>query len=212
MPNKSRAGPFIATVVLVAAGCGSAASSTSTGWTFTTYYTAVESLHSGPPVTVVGCRVRNCSHGHNRLGRFPRDFVEAVKAEGTGRITRGTHRGRYLEWSYDVGYWLDTAPLDTDGRPLRPFITAAADPDALPKHTKFRIVNCGKEEEDRSAINSGACRKFRDARWTILDAFTPGLGGRRHIDLYVGEENRRDFVNDSPYSITTIGSAIHRIK
>jgi len=46
----------------------------------------------------------------------------------------------------------------------------------------------------------------------VLDAFTPGLGGRRHLDLYVGEENQRDFVNTSPYSITTIGSKIRRTK
>jgi len=202
----------IAVLLVAGTGCGTMPrrDPTSSGWTFTTYYTAVENLHSGPSTAVRGCRVRDCSHGHRLLGAYPRDFLQAVKDEGTGRITHGRMRGRYLDWSYDVGYWLDTEPVDTDGRPLQPFVTAAADADALPKDAEFRIVGCGKEVEDGSPIDTMACAKFSRSSWKVLDAFTPGLGGRRHIDLYVGEENRRDFVNTSPFSITTTGSRIRR--
>jgi hypothetical protein len=185
---------------------------TSAGWTFTTYYTAVERFHSGAPKRVRGCRRRECSHGRDLLGWFPRDFVAAVKDEGTGRITRGPHRGAYLSWSYDTGFWLDTVPVDTDGRRLRPFVTAAADRAALPKRTRFRIMACGREQEDGSAIDARACARLKASTWIVLDAFTPGLGGRRHIDLYVGEEKRARFPDTSPYSITTSGSVIRRLR
>jgi len=208
----SRLAAGLLAVIAAASACTRSAAheTTSAGWTFTTYYTAVESLHSATPVPVSGCRIRDCAHGHDPLGSYPRDFVQAVKDEGAGRITSGPQRGKYLEWSYDVGYWLDTVPLDTDGRRLRPFISAAADSDALPKRAHFRITGCGKEEEDSSAIDAAACAKLKASAWDVLDAFTPGLGGRKHIDLYVGEENRRDFPNTSPYSITTKGSAIRQ--
>ena len=31
------------------------------------------------------------------------------------------------------------------------------------------------------------------ANWTITDEFTPGLGGSRHVDLYIGEETGPGF-------------------
>jgi hypothetical protein len=146
------------------------------------------------------------------LGSFPGDFVEAVKDEGTGRITRGPHRGMYLSWSYDTGFWLDSEPVDTDGRRLRPYVTAAADGDALPKQTRFQIVDCGREQEDGSAIDARVCARLKSSTWVVLDAFTPGLGGRRHIDLYIGEEDRARFPDTSPSSITTSGSVIRRLE
>ena len=73
-------------------------------WRLTTYYTAVEQYHHGQPVEVTGCSSQDCDHGHDDLGSYPDDFVSAVKDEGTGRITSGPHAGRYMNWSYDVGY------------------------------------------------------------------------------------------------------------
>ncbi len=201
--------------IAVLGGCQPTAGTrgqTTHGWEFTTYYTAVESFHKGPAELVRGCPILDCAHGHTVLGSYPRGFVQAVHDEGAGRITTGRHRGRYLNWSYDVGYWLDTAARDTDGRPLRPYVTAAADASALPKYATFRIVACGREVEDNSAINARVCAKLRASSWKILDAFTPGLGGHRHIDLYVGEENRPDFPDTSPSSITTTGSVIRRTR
>ncbi|HEX6869887.1 MAG TPA: hypothetical protein VF163_02210, partial [Micromonosporaceae bacterium] len=90
-------------------------------WQVTVYYTAVESYHTDAAVDVTGCLVLECANGNQSLGRYPQSFVQAVKDEGTGRITSGPQAGRYLNWSYDTGYWLDDAPRDSAGRELIPF-------------------------------------------------------------------------------------------
>src|SRR5262245_44198167 len=56
-------------------------------WQLTVYYTAVERYHGGAPQAVIGCLVLDCEHGGRYLGTYPSDFVQAVKDEGTGRIT-----------------------------------------------------------------------------------------------------------------------------
>nr|WP_240942548.1 hypothetical protein [Planosporangium thailandense] len=174
----------------------------SAGWTVTVYYTAVEKYHSGPGARVTGCPRLDCRHGSSDLGTYPADFVTAVRDEGTGRTTAG----RYLNWSYDTGYWLDDAPRDTAGRPLRPFASAAADPDVLKAGTRFTIADCGRVD-DGSAPPADVCAKLRGAHWTITDEFTPGLGGRRHIDLYIGEETGPGFT-DGPWYTTLVGAAL----
>ncbi len=60
---------------------------------------------------------------------------------GTGR----TVSGRYLNWSHDKGHWLDTAPRDSVGRPLRPFVSAAAD--GLKTGSRVKIVSSGQTPE-----------------------------------------------------------------
>jgi hypothetical protein len=170
-------------------------SSASTGWTATVYYTAVLEYHAGPAEPVTGCPTLNCTRGRSDLGSYPRDFVEAVKNEGAGKIAAG----KYLNWSSDTGYWLDTAPRDTDGRPLRPFESAAADGDVLRAGTTFTILHCGPEGA------AAVCRKLMAAQWTITDEFTPGLGGPRHVDLYIGEETGPDFTDSDWY--TTLDGA-----
>ncbi len=182
----------------------------SDGWTITVYYTAVESFHHGQPQQVTGCPRQDCEHGHDALGTYPKDFVKAVHDEGTGRITNGDHAGSYLNWSYDTGYWLDTVPADTTGQRLQPFISAAADSGVLAQGARFTVVACGTEE-DHSAIDTGACGRLRAATWTIHDEFTPGLGGNKHIDLYVGEEDREDFT-DSPLYLTGVGARIATVR
>jgi len=176
----------------------------SAGWKITVYYTAVQRFHHGEPVTVTGCRGLDCAHGDDDLGEYPADFVAAVKDEGTGR----TADGRYLNWSYDVGYWLDTAARDTAGAPLRPFESAAADPDVLPRGTTFRVAACG-HTDDGGAPPAPVCAALRRARWTVTDEFTPGLGGGRHIDAYIGEETGPDFT-DSAWYVTLTGASLRR--
>lgn len=179
------------------AGAGSRAGpgATLTGWTVTVYYTAVERFHTDAPVTVTGCRRLDCAHGRDDLGRYPSSFVSAVHDEGTGRTSGGT----YLNWSYDTGYWLDTAPRDSAGGPLRPWESAAADRSVLPAGTRFRITGCG-HDEDGSRVPGGVCDRFRSARWTVTDEFTPGLGGSRHVDVYVGEETGPGFTDSDLYA------------
>jgi hypothetical protein len=171
-------------------------------WTLTVYYTAVEDYHRGPPTPVVGCLTLDCANGDADLGTYPLGFVEAVRAEGTGR----TADGRYLNWSHDVGYWLDHAPRDAYGQPLRPFESAAADVGVLPAGATFTIVDCGREP-DGSPIDAAVCARLRQARWTVTDQFTPGFGGPRHLDLYLGEETGPDFI-DSPWYCTLTAATL----
>jgi len=172
----------------------------SSGWTVTVYYTAVQSFHSGPPVKVVGCSTMDCTNGTEDLGAYPADFVEAVRDEGTGR----TATGRYLNWSYDVGFWLDEAPRDAYGQPLRPFESAAADPIVLSAGTRFTIIDCGREV-DGGAVAQAVCTPLRQARWMVTDQFTPGFGGPRHVDVYIGEETGPGFTEGPLY--TTLNGA-----
>jgi len=174
------------------------------GWEITVYYTAVEAYHSGELQTVTGCRGLDCSHGDDDLGRYPAGFVDAVREEGTGR----TAAGGYLNWSYDVGFWLDTRPRDTAGRALRPFVSAAADPGVLARGTRFRIADCGRAD-DGSRPSAPVCAALRDARWTVTDEFTPGLGGSKHIDAYIGEETGPDFTSSAWY-LTLRGATLRR--
>ena len=190
---------LIAMLVGLALGVGPAcaASSPSSGWHLTTYYTAVASLHHGAPTPVTGCLVRDCANGHDALGTYPADFVQAVEDEGTGRIDVGPNAGKYLEWSEGIGFWLDTVPLDSYGRRLVPFVSAAADRRVLPKGALFRIVGCGRQGRD--PLEPQVCAKVRAARWEVRDEFTTGLGGRKHVDLYLGEEQGADFTDVSPF-------------
>jgi hypothetical protein len=169
-----------------------------TGWTVTVYYTAVESYHHDAVIQVTGCIDIDCQHGTADLGSYPKDFVTAVHDEGTGR----TAAGSYLNWSYDTGYWLDHAPRDSGGRPLRPFQSAAADRDALPANTRFTITDCGRNDGGGTPAVE-VCAKLRASRWTVTDEFTPGLGGNRHVDAYVGEETGPGFTDSDWYTTLT---------
>lgn len=166
-------------------------------WQVTVYYTAVEAFHTDAPVDVVGCLVLECANGDKALGRYPESFVDAVHDEGSGRITTGTHAGRYLNWSYDVGFWLDDAPRDSHGRALIPFRSAAAD--GVPAGTQLRLVDCGTLDSGET-VPSDVCQKLSSGQWEIRDEFTPTLGGERHIDLYIGEEDRANFTSSALFT------------
>jgi hypothetical protein len=162
----------------------------------TVYYTAVERFHGGDTTTVAGCSDLDCTRRSNALGTYAKTFVDAVRDEGTGL----TASGAYLNWSSDVGFWLDTAPRDTEGHPLRPFETAAADRSVLPAGSRFTIAACG-HDEGGEAISAEVCSRLKAATWTIQDEFTPGLGGARHVDVYIGEESGTEFT-EGPWYVT----------
>jgi hypothetical protein len=207
-PHRRRSTVAGATMLLVAGlagGCSAGSTGgpgtgegTSGGWEITVYYTAVEQHHDGPLRQVRGCLQLECEGGDDDLGSYPGDFVDAVEGEGTGRITGGPHAGEYLNWSYDVGFWLDTAPRDSYGDVLEPFSSAAADGDVLARGTRFRVAECGRTD-DGSEPPGETCERLRDAPWAIVDEFTPGLGGDHHVDLYVGEETGPDFTEGDLY-------------
>ncbi|MCX2949814.1 hypothetical protein [Lentzea sp. NEAU-D7] len=194
--------------VLLLAGCSAGQvapphpGATDEGWQVTVYYTAVESFHSGPAVAVRGCRVIDCEHGDDLLGTVPRSFARAVEDEGTGRMTSG----RYLNWSHDKGYWLDDEPRDSFGKPLKPFVSAAAD--GVRTGSRIKLVSCGQTPEGGN-VDPVVCRKLASSSWEITDEFTPGLGGERHIDLYLGEETGPGFT-ESPW-YTTFAQAVLEI-
>jgi hypothetical protein len=189
-PPQTGALPGISDAPSVAAGRSPVAS---TGWEVTVYYTAVAALHSGASQQVTGCPTIDCEKGRAQrdLGTFPASFVKAVKDEGTGRTTDG----RYLNWSYDTGYWMDTAPRDTAGRPLVPWVSAAADGDVLGAGARFSVLRCGTAE-----VTAAVCAKLKAPTWTIVDEFTPGMGGSKHVDVYIGEETGTDFTDSDLYT------------
>jgi hypothetical protein len=219
-PRRVRRLAVVAVLALALAGCGTppraeppapartppaAPATASAGWEVTVYYTAVERFHDGAPEQVVGCPRLDCSHGRDDLGRYPGDFVRAVRDEGTGLTTAG----RYLNWSYDTGYWLDTAPRDTDGDPLQPYVSAAADPGVLPHGVRFTIAECGRQD-DGSAPPAVVCAALRGATWHVTDEFTPGLGGRKHVDAFIGPETGPHFT-DSAWYVTLRGATLRTL-
>lgn len=179
-------------------------------YTITVYYTAVESFHSGEKIAVYGCFSQEGAFGKEFLGKYPISFVNAVKEEGTGRITTGKHSGKYLNWSHDTGYWLDSIPANAYGSPLIPFKTAAADANVLVHGTKFRLFNPLIQDDD-SPLEEEATEKLLGAVWIIQDLFTPGLGGKNHIDLYIGEEDCPLFTEKSPLYISLKNTVIKKI-
>jgi hypothetical protein len=180
-------------------GCKPASNEPSKGWLITVYYTAVENYHGGSSTEVYGCLDGACEAGKQSLGRYPVGFADAVRDEGTGRITNGPHTDRYLNWSYNIGYWLGDAPLDSSGEPLEPFVSAAADRDVLAMGSRFSVVDCGTTESGE-APPSVVCAKISSSDWEIRDEFTPGLGGPRHVDLYIGEESGPEFKSAEWYT------------
>jgi hypothetical protein len=176
------------------------------GWELSIYYTAVESFHTGPLEQVRGCAEIECSSGTVLLGNYPQDFVQAVKDEGTGRITSGDHAGKYLNWSIDIGYWLDTHPRDARGLVLRPYLSAAVDV-GIPYVTPLKILECGIDMSNQTHIDQAVCDEIRAVTWVVRDRFTVGEVGK-HIDLYIGEEDRPNFVEDSPRAIHTRSASV----
>ncbi|WP_021599120.1 hypothetical protein [Actinomadura welshii] len=176
------------------------------GWRITTYYTALESLYRGKRKAVRGCTRFHCSHGKTPLGSYPADFLKVVQTEGSGRITAGPQRGRYLNWSHSVGFWLDDTTRDSRGRPLKPWVSAAADKSVLARGQRFAIAGCGGDGNGRP-IPAEVCERFRKARWTVTDLFRPGYGGENHADVYLGEE-KGSLMSGSPFYTTLKGATL----
>ncbi|WP_337822194.1 hypothetical protein [Amycolatopsis sp. A1MSW2902] len=170
----------------------------SDGWLVTVYYTPVEEFCGGDLATVTGNVSLTEDGGGAHLGDYPSQFVERVMQEGTGRITSGDQAGRYLNWSHNIGYWLDEAPRDAHGRPLRPFCSAAADPDVLRKGTRFRISSPGRRDNGEPPPPRVA-ELLASTTWEIRDEFTPGYGSDKHLDLYIGEQTHSAFESSDMY-------------
>lgn len=188
--------------VLVLGGCESSHDADHPdAYEITVYYTAVQSFHGGNVETVYGHLSRDSESDNDVLGIYPESFVAAVQSGGTGRITSGPHAGQYLNWSYDVGYWLDTVPANAYGGALVPFQTAAADLDVLARGVRFKLV-APLIKDDGTSLDTASATRFLSAEWNVQDQFTPGAGGSRHLDLYIGEEDRPSFTETNPLYTT----------
>ncbi|WP_242911185.1 hypothetical protein [Actinomadura terrae] len=179
-------------------------------WRITTYYTASQSLYRGKAKAVRGCLKFHCSHGKDPLGSYPEDFLKVIQTEGSGHLTSGPQKGRYLNWSSSVGFWLDDTTRDSAGRPLRAWTSAAADRLVLARGQRFAIVGCGRDGNGRP-VEAPVCRRFRAARWTVTDLFRPGYGGEYHADVYIGEEHGTRLA-DSPFYTTLRGATLAGVR
>ena len=178
------------------------------GWELSTYFTPVETYYGGAPTAVVGCTELECTHGQELLGRFPADFVRTVREEGTGRITSPSVRpeATHLNWSINVGYWLDTAIRDARGAVLQAYVSVAADP-AIPYVTAVSVLACGRDAVEPEVIPAAVCDRIRTADWVVGDRFTAGAVGK-HLDLYIGEQDQRDFIALSPRAIHVLDASV----
>jgi hypothetical protein len=178
----------------------------SAGWLLTVYHTPVESFHTQPAIMVVGCAAMPCANGKDALGAFASDFVQSVKDNGAGRITSGSSAGKYLNWSIDIGYWLDEAPRDARGQALVPWVSAAADP-KVAYGTRFSVVDCGADQAQGTPVDPTVCMALKQGKWVVSDRFTVGAVGAQ-FDLYIGEEDHTNYDATSPYLITVAHARI----
>jgi len=154
------------------------------GWHLTVYYTPVESYH-GPPQS----SITDCSGA--ALGRHSAEFLDRVRTEGFGRIVTPLRGFSYLGWDFDRGCWFTAGtPVGADDRPLQPWGSTAA-PASIAVGRRLRVVGCGTN------VDAAACARVMGAAWTVDDRCI-GCGDPRHLDLYVGEEDRPNFEQDSP--------------
>jgi hypothetical protein len=180
----------------------------STGWQLQLFFTAASSYYHGPTVRVRGCANVSCRPASADLGHYPHDFVAAVRAQASGRIDSGPHRGHYLDWDATRGYWLDTVPRGPGAVPLQPFDSVISNTAQLSARTTLRVASCGAGSR---AGWAAVCTELRAAPWSVATVAGPAAvpTSRRTVRLYVGTENRTGFAA-GPWA-DTFRSAVLRV-
>ena len=164
------------------------------GWHLTVYYTPVESYH-GPPLKPVA----DCAG--LAIGNHSLDFLDRVQTEGFGRFVTPIGGSGYLGWDFDHRCWfLARRPVGVGDRPLREWVSAAA-ASTLAMGTGVRVMSCG------SNVNEIVCARVRGAAWVVED-HCGSCGDPKHLDLYVGEEDRPDFEDLSPSYFDAHGAVV----
>jgi len=188
--TRAESRPATPTTVLAspAPGVPRVTSDGSAGWHVGVFYTAVQRFYYGPAERVAGCADPSCRHGRQLLGMFPRDFVAAVRAQGTGRICYGPFTNAYLSFKQAVGFWLDRTPRLYGFGTLRAYQSVESDSPLLPFRTKLRVLQCGTASKVRSVAT---CARLVTASWQV-SATTVNHGGRA-VRLYIGEQPQGDF-------------------
>ncbi len=191
---------LMAALVLTCNACGNGTGATpenqqSAGWELTVYYTPVEHYHGGPSEAVSDCSGAS-------VGAHPRDFLTRIRTEGFGRLTAPISGKSYLGWDFDRACWLAaTAPLAGNDHGLRPWISTAAHA-SIAFGTRLRVARCG------GPIEQAACDRVRAANWIVEDRFSGGGGSRKHLDLYIGEEDHPNFEGTDQYYFDSRGATV----
>lgn len=159
----------------------------STGWRLQLFYSPALSYHRGGPVRVTGCADVSCRRSGLDLGRYPREFLAAVRTQGSGYLDGGPHRGRYLGWDAVRGYWLDTAPRGPGAVPLQRFVSVISSTPQLSTGTALRVSSCGAGSR---AGWAAVCAVLRASSWRVAAV---DLSTKRTARLYVGVENQPHF-------------------
>ena len=168
---------------------------TTTGWHLTVYYTPVEQYHGPPRKPISDCAGRE-------LGQHSVDFLAHVQTEGFGRVVAPVQKQSYLGWNFDRRCWfMAAAPVGANDRPLRAWVSTAA-PSTLAAGTGVRVVSCGTD------VDAAVCARVKGAAWAVDDRCSNGCTDPRHLDLYVGEEDRADFEDGSPDYFDAHGAVV----
>jgi hypothetical protein len=177
----------------------------SSDWQLQLFFTAASSYYGGSTVRVTGCADVACRPAVADLGRYARGFVRAVRTQGSGYIGSGPHRGRYLDWDAQRGYWLDTVPRGPGAVPLQAFVSVISSTLQLSPGTTLRVASCGAGSR---AGWAAVCARLRATPWSVA-AVAPGSATGRTVRLYVGTENRHHF-RAGPWA-DTFRSAVLRV-
>lgn len=177
----------------------------------TVYYTPVESYYERNDLVRIKAWPNYSTTGKKRTyGPYPKAFVLHTKNEGTGEITSGPQKDKYLNYSFEglgpggnqAGYWIDHMPRDSHGGELKKSVSAAASkPLNLSRGTHFKLTGCGRGASQR------ACAYYKAGDWIVRDEFTTGQASRKQIDLYYGLQDRPNFRN-SEFWTTMRGARI----
>jgi len=172
-----------------------ASSQATGGWHLTVYYTPVESYHGPPTRSISDC-------GGAALGQHSADFLDNIQPEGFGRVVTPMRGGRFLGWDFDRGCWYATStPLNAGDHPLRAWVSTAA-PQAIAAGTGVRVVGCGP------GVDPVVCARVQGASWTVDDRCSVGCADPRHLDLYIGEEDRPNFESQNPNYFEARGAVV----
>jgi len=165
------------------------------GWHLTVYYTPVETFHGPPRKSISDCAGR-------QLGEHSADFLAHVQTEGFGRVVAPIQKQSYLGWNFDGRCWFMAAtPVGSNDRPLRAWVSTAA-PANLAAGMGVRVVSCGTD------VDTAVCARVKAAAWTVDDRCSYGCTDPRHLDLYVGEEDRPHFEDQSPDYFDAHGAVV----
>lgn len=171
-----------------AASCGGGnqpSPGTGEGWRLTVYYTPVESYHGGSREPISACQGAD-------LGSHSHEFLTTIKTEGFGRLSTPVESRSYLGWDFARRCWfLAAAPVGANDRPLRAWVSTAGHP-SIAIGTRVSVRKCGGQ------VDRSLCDRVRAAAWVVDDRCSVGCTGPKHLDLYIGEEDRPKFEDDSP--------------